>query len=89
MNGAAAPPAMLLRLLRAGNLYPRGSEAGMDPDEQSYEQEEDQDDESAFGLYGVEDEGEGPCGGCQGTWLQMAIVVIFQIPEKRFEYNHQ
>ena len=30
----------------------------MDPDEQSYEQEEDQDDESAFGLYGVEDEAE-------------------------------
>ena len=39
----------------------------MDPDESSYEQEEDQDDESAFGLYGVEDEAEGPCGGCQGT----------------------
>ena len=39
----------------------------MDPDEGSYEQEEDQDDESAFGLYGVEDEAGGPCGGCQGT----------------------
>ncbi len=39
----------------------------MDPDERSDEQEEDQGDESAFGLYGVEDEDEGPCGGCQGT----------------------
>jgi len=39
----------------------------MDPDEQSHEQEGGQGDESAFGLYGVEDEGEGPCGGCQGT----------------------
>ena len=39
----------------------------MDPDEYSDEQEEDQADESAFGLYGVEADGEGPCGGCQGT----------------------
>ena len=39
----------------------------MDPDERGDEQGEGQGDESAFGLYGVEDEGEGPCGGCQGT----------------------
>ena len=39
----------------------------MDPDEYSDEQEEDQADKSAFGLYAVEDDGEGPCGGCQGT----------------------
>ena len=40
----------------------------MDPDEISFDHEEDQADESAYGMYGVEDEGEGPCGGCQGTW---------------------
>ena len=39
----------------------------MDPDECIYEPDEEQEDESAFGLYAVEDEGEGPCGGCQGT----------------------
>ena len=39
----------------------------MDPDEISFDHEEDQGDESAYGMYGVEDEGEGPCGGCQGT----------------------
>ena len=39
----------------------------MDPDEISFDHEEDQADESAYGMYGVEDEGEGPCGGCQGT----------------------
>ena len=58
---------MPLKLMGASSLYSPRWEAGMDPDEGSYEQEEDQDDESAFGLYGVEDEAGGPCGGCQGT----------------------
>ena len=60
--------AMLLKLLWASSLYSHRWEAWMDPDEYSDEQEVDQGDESAFGLYGVEIEAEGPCGGCQGTW---------------------
>ena len=58
---------MPLKLMGASSLYSPRWQVGMDPDECSYEQEEDQVDESAFGLYGVEDEAEGPCGGCQGT----------------------
>ena len=45
----------------------QAEEGLMDPDEMCYDPEEDQEEESAFGLYGVEDENEGPCGGCQGT----------------------
>ena len=56
----------------------------MDPDERSDEQEEDQGDESAFGLYGVEDEDEGPCGGCQGTWA--CVVARFRMRDQRIDY---
>lgn len=45
----------------------QGEKGGMDSDELGIDTECDQDEESAFGLYGVEDEGKGPCGGCQGT----------------------
>ena len=45
----------------------QGEEGGLDPDELDIDSESDQGQESAFGLYGVEDEGEGPCGGCQGV----------------------
>ena len=62
--GPTVSLAMLLELLWASSLYSHRWEVGMDPDERSDEQEEDQGDESAFGLYGVEDEAEGPCGGC-------------------------
>ena len=78
------PLAMLLELLQASNLYSRWWEDVMDPDEHSDEQEEDQGDESAFGLYGVEDEAEGPCGGCQGTWP--CVAARFRMRDERIDY---
>ena len=52
----------------------------MDPDERS----DEQGDGSAFGLYGVEDEAEGPCGGYQGTWPFVAA--RFQMRDERIDY---